>query len=425
MISPSLRRRRLLLFLTGGISQQVGMFVQGAVVTLSAIILLETSYSQIGLTQAIGTLLALLLALPLGVLIDRARRRSALVATGLLSAGLLASVVVAAWLQVITVPHFMVVTVALAILQTVGEGAQNAYLPAVVGRDRLVPVNAALVGVASISPLVISLLANNRSDTVVPVILSVAAVAFAASALLFRSIDAPEEPPGPQVRWWREAIEGVRFILMHPVLRAITVYLVVSVLLEPVIEEATQVPHPEEGVRNDLIELLPMMIYAAPVVGALLAALLYRRVGTFRLAWLAVLVTQPFALLLALTDTAWGLVWYLLGTFVPWAGWTATALALLSHRQVITPGRLLGRMGGTLALFIGLAGVAGSFLEPLADFLIGLGSFTEARSLAGLPVLVLGTAGLLAAAVPLLKVRHLTEPSRSPAIPLTSSPHED
>ncbi|MGP3962225.1 hypothetical protein ACTWPT_40160 [Nonomuraea sp. 3N208] len=29
------------------------------------------------------------------------------------------------------------------------------------------------------------------------------------------------------------------------------------------------------------------------------------------------------------------------------------AIALLSHRQVITPGRLLGRTGGTLVLFAG------------------------------------------------------------------------
>ncbi|MFC7648368.1 hypothetical protein ACFQX6_53935 [Streptosporangium lutulentum] len=42
-----------------------------------------------------------------------------------------------------------------------------------------------------------------------------------------------------------------------------------------------------------------------------------------------------------------------------------------------------------------------------------------------LPVLVLGTAGLLAAAVPLLRVRHLTEPSHSLAVAPTSVPRED
>ncbi|MFC7648367.1 MFS transporter [Streptosporangium lutulentum] len=319
------------------------------------------SFNQIGLAQMAGTILALSLALPLGVLIDRARRRSVLVATGLLSAGLLGSVALAAWLQVITLPHFVVMVVALTVLQAAGVGAQEAYLPDVVGRDRLVLMNAALVGVASIGSLVVRLLLGRFSEEVVSVVLSVAAVAFAASALLFRGIDAPEEPPGPRTRWWREAAEGVRFTLTHPVLRAITVYLTASVLLEPMIDEATGVPLREDGSYDGLIELVQTVIYTAPVAGVLAAALLYRRLGTFRLAWLAILVTQPFTLLLALTDTAWGLIWYLLGSFVPWAGWAATALALLSHRQVITPGRLLGRTGGTLALFAGLAGAAGGF----------------------------------------------------------------
>ncbi|AWS42509.1 MFS transporter [Streptosporangium sp. 'caverna'] len=434
MISPSPQRRRFLLFLTGGIGQQLGAYVQGGVVTLSAIIVLDMGYGQIDSTQTVGTVLALLLALPLGVLIDRVRRRPVLVATGLLSAGLLASVALAIWLRVLTVPHFMVMVVALAILQAVGSGTQVAYLPDVVGRDRLVPVNAVLSGVASIGFLVFPPLADGGSDAVVSVVLSVAAVAFAASALLFRGVDAPEEPSRPRTRWWREAVEGVRFTLTHPVLRAITVYLMASVLLEPVIEEATRAPSRADGTHDDLIELSRMAIYAAPVIGALLTALLYRSVGTFRLAWLAILVTQPFALLLALTDTAWGLIWYLLGTFVPWAGWTITALALLSHRQVITPGRLLGRTGGTLVLFTGLVGVAGWFLELLADSFVDFlgdtelfleaGTFAGIRSLAGLPVLVLGTAGLLAAAVPLLKVRHLATSWPPPVTLPTSSPRE-
>ncbi|MEV4246109.1 hypothetical protein AB0J63_22165 [Streptosporangium canum] len=138
------------------------------------------------------------------------------------------------------------------------------------------------------------------------------------------------------------------------------------------------------------------------------------------------MVTQPFTLLLTLTGTAWGPAWYLMGSFVPWTGWVITAIALLSHRQTITPGRLLGRVGGTLALFIGLAGVTGSGLEALrAELLSGVEPFGGTWSLVESLILVLGTAVTLAAAVPLLKVRHLAERAHPPAVPLTSSPHED
>jgi hypothetical protein len=86
-------------------------------------------------------------------------------------------------------------------------------------------------------------------------------------------------------------------------------------------------------------------------------------------------------------------------TVVPQAGWTIIAVALLSYRQAITPDRLLGRTGGTLLLLTGLAGFADEWLEDFAGLLL--------RGWGPLPVLVLGTAGTLAAAIPLLKVRHL------------------
>ncbi|MEV4246108.1 hypothetical protein AB0J63_22160 [Streptosporangium canum] len=96
MISSS-PRRRFLLFLAGGAGRQIGMYVPGAVVTLSGFVVLKMGFAQIGLAQMAASMLTLVLALPLGVLVDRVRRRSALVTTGLLSAGLLASVAAAIW----------------------------------------------------------------------------------------------------------------------------------------------------------------------------------------------------------------------------------------------------------------------------------------------------------------------------------------
>ncbi|WP_329082976.1 MULTISPECIES: hypothetical protein [unclassified Streptosporangium] len=138
------------------------------------------------------------------------------------------------------------------------------------------------------------------------------------------------------------------------------------------------------------------------------------RVGTFRLAWFAVLVSRPFALLLALTGTTGGPLWYLLGEFVPRAGWAVTVLALLSHRQVITPGRLLGRTGAALVLFTGLAVTAGEFAKQALVQLTNL-FLPEAELFARLPGLVLGTLGILAAAIPLLRADHLAEPA-SPVV---------
>ncbi|GGS51897.1 hypothetical protein GCM10010156_08180 [Planobispora rosea] len=86
-----------------------------------------------------------------------------------------------------------------------------------------------------------------------------------------------------------------------------------------------------------------------------------------------------------------------LGTYVPGMGWALTAITLLSHRQAVTPDRLLGRTGATLFVIAGLAEAVEGPLRSLAEVL--------AEGVSPLPVLVLGTAGALAAAVPLVRVR--------------------
>jgi hypothetical protein len=141
--------------------------------------------------------------------------------------------------------------------------------------------------------------------------------------------------------------------------------------------------------------------FAATSIGAVLAVLLRRRAGALRLAWVAVLVSQPFALLV-LAGMDWGLIPYVLGRAVPWAGAALAGVTLLSHRQAITPSRLLGRSGATLIIALVVAEVAGSFLEVLAEFLIGRQGLGDAG---GWPVVVLATAGVLACAVPMSRVR--------------------
>ncbi|MFF3444847.1 hypothetical protein [Streptosporangium sp. NPDC002721] len=455
MICPSPPRRRPSSFLPGGLSQQLGMCVPAGTIAFSTLILLDTGFSEIGLLQMAALLTPLLLALPLGVLVDRVRRGPALVVTGLLSAGVLASLAVVSWLGVAGFPHFAVAIVALAIVWTMGEVTRNAHLPSVVGRDRLVPVNAALFCVASIGPFTVPLMLGDDADTVVPAVLAAMAVASAASALLFRRLDVPEEhrldvpeerhfdvpeerhldvpeePPGPRAGWWREAAAGVRFTLTQPVLRAMTVYLVVSALLEPLADKMGRRPPGGEEGHDHLVAVLSLVIKTAPLAGALVAVLLHRRVGALRLAWSAVAVTQPFMLLCALTGMPGGPLWYLLGEFVPWAGWTVAVLALLSHRQVITPGRLLGRTGATLILFTGLAAIAGTFVGIQVIHLtyavpfFGEDLLTEAGALVGLPVLVLCVFGTLAAAIPLLRVARLAGSAPPAATAPEVSPRED
>jgi hypothetical protein len=238
----------------------------------------------------------------------------------------------------------------------------------------------------------------------------VAALGVAASAWLFGLVRAPEEPAPPRTGIWREAVEGVRFTFTHPVLRAIVVYLFgVTAMREPIEEFAVTPLLPEGGDVTRPEAVLSWLIYLATPVGAVLAMLLYRRVGTFRLAWVAVLVSQPFSLLV-LAGMDWGPIWYTLGRLVPWAGVAVAGVTLLSHRQAITPSRLLGRSGATLIIALIVADVAGSFLEVLAEFLIGQQGPGDRG---GWPVVVLATAGVLACAVPMFRLRQPSHPAEA------------
>ncbi|MEV4460533.1 MFS transporter [Microbispora sp. NPDC049633] len=340
-----------------------------------------------------------LLALPLGVLIDRARRRSVMVLSALLGAVAVTSVATAGTLGSAAWPHLLTVTMATGVLASVAAVGQDAYLPSVVRRGRLLPANALLTVLPQIA--------------VVPVMLTVldwpgltfaftVGLGLAVAAALFRGVAAAERPPPPRSGLWREAAEGIRFTARHPALRAIALCLLLSSLLAElrgeVRDEAWATTFQDVSGANGRFAwwLMAYSPYAPYVLGALLAVLLHRRLGAFRLAFWALLVSGPFTLLLALSAPGPGSIWYVLGATAPATGRVIAAVALLSHRQAVTPNRLLGRTGGLLLLLTTVADEAGKFLEWPAERLAELGGVTPPA---------IATAAALAAAVPLLWAR--------------------
>ncbi|MFB4279157.1 MFS transporter [Nonomuraea sp. MTCD27] len=360
------------------------------------------------LEEIAAPLAAILLGLPFGVLIDRVRRRSVLIAMALLGTTALAAVAAADGAGLLGGPLLftvLMVTTALGALAPIGS---ETYLPSVVGRERLVTANALL----SVSPSFIMFalaaalsLADHLDEVGFPIVVG---VLMAVAALAFRGVTAVEEPPPPRTGFWREAAEGVRFTVREPALRAIAVYLVASELFEQVAHEVMNETRQAAAAAGDL----PMGYFyslmstfssvASLLLGALLAVLLHRRHAPFRLAWAALLASQPFTLLLALSGTAWGQLWHAFGTFVPQTGTVIVAILLISHRQAITPDRLLGRVSGLLVGLVALADSAGELLEAPAEWLAGIGG-PAPTPLTLLPGAALAAALALAAAVPLLR----------------------
>ncbi|TDD51570.1 hypothetical protein E1286_10355 [Nonomuraea terrae] len=392
-MTPPLRFRCFLVFvLAWSVLSIVSMFADFDLVVHMQVD--PRAVKEIGGSAA--TLALVLLGLPLGVLIDRARRRSAMTVVPLLVAAGGLSVLAADALGSQSDGHAIAVLTTMGVLTTVASVVRDACLPSIAGRERLVPANALL----SVVPLILALcLASVLSllDDLVDVTAPILTVTMASlAALLFRTVDAAEEPAPPPagLRW--EMTEAIRFTARHPVLRAIALYLVVSALVaefaDEVADEALRVAAESAAIPlGSYFSVVNLSALLVPFVGALLAVLLHRRVGVFRLACAALLVSQPFTLLLALSGSPGGAIWYVVGTLVPMTGTAVAALALLSHRQALTPDRLLGRVGGLLLALATLADALGELLE------------TAATPPTLLPGVAVATLAALAAAVPLLR----------------------
>ncbi|GAA2211357.1 MFS transporter [Nonomuraea monospora] len=352
---------------------------------------------------------AILVAPLLGALVDRARsRRTVLVAMAWAGVVALAAATVAAQgPDAVSGPVFTAVAVTTSAVTALAPVGEQAYLPSIVGRERLVTANAVL----HVLPLLVMVVfgaALSWADGD-GLVLAVAVAAMAAcAAVAFRGVQADEEPPSPRTGLWRETLEGLRFTFREPVLRAIALCVMVTGLTGGFIEEM------EGAARGALADhetiSLSMMVtgYGATALGPLVAVLLHRRLGAYRLAVAALLASQPFLLLLTLSGGPW---WYTLGNLVPQAGMIVVSIALLSHRQAITPDRLLGRVSGTLIAVVTLS-------ETLGNVLLGRpGDWLAEDASSPLPLLtglVVATALSMAAAVPLLRARHLAAAPREP-----------
>ncbi|WP_043628656.1 MFS transporter [Nonomuraea candida] len=423
MNSPSpLPPRRLPLFI-------LGVAALSAATSLATSSLPSAGYEASGATSGwfaaggVATVVAaVLLGAPLGVLVDRARRRrTVLVVAALLAAAIVPSVAATGGLGLMTAPHVLVAVVAVSGVGALAPVPQEALLPAVAGRGFLVRANALLYVLPTVLLVAVTLPLSALDIDETGVLLAAGALALCAAAA-FHGIEPagrPVEEPPPGAGLWREALEGVRFTARHPVLRAITLYVVVSAAAGQFADEATRAARrvlvTDDSMTYAVVSFSTMISSLGGfVLGPLLAVLLHRRFGTFRLAAAAVLVSQPCLLLLALSGAPGGPVWHTLGGLVPLIGTIVAAIALVSHRQAITPGRLLGRVSGLLVALAMLGQTAGDVLSGPVSRLTGLAADTPAPP-ALLPGLALATALCLAAAVPLLRARHHPAEALEPA----------
>ncbi|RPK92134.1 MULTISPECIES: MFS transporter [Streptomyces] len=323
---------------------------------LLAATMLAATPLQMGLLQAAQTIAFLLIGLPAGTLVDRMRRRPILIACDALRALFLLFLVIGFALDRVDFTVLMAATLAIGFATAFYEIAYQSYIPAVVGRARLVEGNAKLESTNAVARLAGPTLGGSLVQ-LLGATLAVASqtVGHVLSALLVTRIRTVEERPprGERPRMAAEISSGLRFVLRQPVFRAITgsaatynfFYAVMLPLMMLLLVE-------ELKLSGTVVGVLMAVSGLGGILGAAAAGRLARRFGQVRVMWLAYLVTVPTTLLIPLTHGGWGIALFAVPWFTVSFGIVVYNVGQVSIRQALCPPDMLGRMNASVRFIV-------------------------------------------------------------------------
>jgi MFS family permease len=359
---------------------ELGSVVTRTAVPLVALLVLGAGPLEMALLVVAGSLAVLLVGFLAGAWVDRLRRRPLLIGTDAVRAVLLFSIPVAYATGVLRMEQLYVVTFVEGCLGALFDAAYPAYVPSLIGVDRVVDGNSKLATSSSLAEIGGPGLAGTLVQVFsAPFAILIDALSFGVSALSLLLIRSPE-PPRP-TRTERspirlEIVEGLRLVRDHPVLFPIALRSVVA-----------HVAGSFYGVLYTLyliddLHLSPLLFGVVvsaggvgSLVGSLFASRVIRRLGLGpALIWTAV----GAALLGVLTPLAQGplllaTVMVLIPQLVGDGLQTIEGVAELSLIQGLSPDRILGRVNATLEVFShGIAYPIGALTAAVVASAIGV-----------------------------------------------------
>jgi Na+/melibiose symporter-like transporter len=295
----------------------------------------------------------LFFAIPAGILIDRIDRRDALaLADGVrtvVALGLIALVAT----RTLTIAWLYVVIFVYGMFETVYDGAIRAVVPSVVGRADLHRANSRIeAGELVVQNFAAAPLTSFLMAVAVLVPLGVNAAAFAVAAVLAFFLPRQAagahrtEPSGePHIPWYRQLVDGYRFIVADRMLR--TLWLLSTFvglcysagLATWVLFVLHRLHVPEAWFGTFML---------AGAVGGILGTLVVGRAKTRFGAGVVMAVANLASTLALVVVGAVPVVWVaVLGLAVSSGAVTVWNVLVMSLRQAAVPGRLLGRVHGT------------------------------------------------------------------------------
>ena len=353
---------------------------------------LTGSALNLGLATMVNLLPYLLFGLLIGAWVDRVNRKQLMIITDVARMLIIASIPLLATVNLLSIWWIYAVAFISSTLSIGFNAAQFAAIPSLVNRDDLVTANgriqASYSAASVIGPLLAGLLLAVIPITTILLFDAASFLISAASlALIKTSFNSRTNEEQKQTSIRRDIVEGLRYVLGHPVLRSISLMMaLVNLVSTTVNTQLVLFAKSQLSASDTKVGLLYSAGSAGVVVLSLAAGFLRKRWSFSTVALGALMLNGLLTVILALMHWYWAalLLWALIsGLFILFNINTS------SLRQAIVPDHLLGRVM-TIAAVVAWSPI------PLGALIGGL-IIEQIRNVA----LVYGVIGVLIFLIPL------------------------
>jgi MFS family permease len=355
---------------------------------LLAVLVLDASAGELGLLGVARWLPFLLLALPLGVIVDRRRRRGLLIVSDYARAALtlvLAGLALSAQLDYAVL---LLLVVTLGAFTVLFEVAYQSFLPAVAHRDRLQVANGRLQATAAATeiggPGVGGFLVQLFTA---PIALLVHAVTYLASAVALGQIRTVEPQPAPPSRPFSADLrDGVRFVGKDKYLVSLTGFSgIYNLFAQWIMVLFTLYAIRTLGLTPGELGIVLSLGAIGAFVAATFTSRIVRLIGAGpALVWCVIVECVAIASIpLVSVDWPTAVIVGMLAAafFLNGAGTALSSVVALTLRQLRTPDRMLGRVNatmrwisyGSVAVGAALGGLIGEMIGVLPGLAMGCG----------------------------------------------------
>jgi MFS family permease len=354
-----LRNRNFQYLWAGQTVSAIGDQMTGLALPVLAVTMLAATEWQIGMMNAAGMSMFLLIGLPAGAWVDRWIKRRVMILADVFRMLVVLSVPLAWWAGILNMTFLIVGAAVISAANVFFDVAYQSVLPIMLPKDQLPKANSALETTKQTSMLVGPAVIGFLLTVVkAPLLMLADAASFLISLIAVSKIKMDETAIAKKDRGKLrvEIADGVKFVTKHPIIGRITA----STATFNFFTAGVHTMVPVLVLRNmDVSPALYGLVFTAAagagLLGALSAAKVGQRIGQGNTVILALLVsglaTFGFALA-ALIGDATALPLVIAAEAVMAFGGLVYNITQVSARQALCPEHLLGRMNASIRFFV-------------------------------------------------------------------------